>query len=87
MKVLRFGFAGLALVLSACAGNPPANKATADKSTAEAESRCPKETGSHIRREGESCSHPGRVVTREEIERTGSTNVGDALRKTDPSIR
>lgn len=29
----------------------------------------------------------GRVYTREEIERTGSTNIRDALRRLDPSLR
>ena len=57
---------------------------------------CIQETGSRIvanrnarsKSERTECvAAGGRVYTREEIERTGSTNIRDALRRLDPSLR
>jgi len=56
---------------------------------------CIRETGSRIvatrnrnkRAEEECVNASGRVYTREDIERTGSADVRDALRRLDPSIR
>lgn len=56
---------------------------------------CIRETGSRItananarsrRAEQECVSGGGRVYTREDIERTGSVDVKDALRRLDPSV-
>jgi hypothetical protein len=50
---------------------------------------CPQNTASRIpMRPGEwQCSStPGRTYSNEEIERTGQTNVGEALQMLDPSI-
>lgn len=56
---------------------------------------CVKETGSRVvasrnrnKKSDEECViGNGRVYTREEIERTGSVDIRDALRRLDPSIR
>lgn len=56
---------------------------------------CIKETGSRVvatrnrskKSDQECVSAAGRVYTREDIERTGSPDVRDALRRLDPSIR
>ena len=56
---------------------------------------CVRETGSRVtananarsrRAEQECVSGGGRVYTREDIERTGSADVKDALRRLDPSV-
>jgi hypothetical protein len=48
---------------------------------------CPQNTASRIpMRPGDCSSTPGRTYSNEEIERTGQTNVGDALQMLDPSI-
>ena len=56
---------------------------------------CIKETGSRVvasrnknKKADEECVNAaGRVFTREDIERTGSVDIKDALRRLDPSIR
>ncbi|MBU8975257.1 MULTISPECIES: hypothetical protein [unclassified Lysobacter] len=52
---------------------------------------CLKETGSNIRTRDPKtgkpvCIGPGRSYTREQIDRTGQTDLADALRRLDPSI-
>lgn len=62
----------------------------------EADAFCLRQTGSHVRsitpkahgdRAVECASAPGRVYSREDIERTGATTTAQALRLLDPSIR
>jgi len=50
---------------------------------------CPRETGTRIvKRDGKrTCAQAGRVYSREDIERTGHTDLAQALRTLDPSIR
>lgn len=56
---------------------------------------CIKETGSRVvatrnrsKKSDEECvAASGRVYTREDIERTGSVDIRDALRRLDPSVR
>jgi len=51
---------------------------------------CLRETGSRItKRAGKPrcTAQPGRVYTKDDIDRTGYTDLGDALRALDPSIR
>lgn len=53
---------------------------------------CVKETGTNIRprdpKTGKAlCVGPGRSYTRDQIDRTGQTNIADALRRLDPSVR
>lgn len=58
-----------------------------------AERRCVRETGSRIparhsvRRDGGCLPVNGRSYSREELERTGETDIADALRRLDPAIR
>jgi hypothetical protein len=60
-----------------------------------AESFCLRQTGSHLRsisakphneRAVECANAPGRVYTREDLERTGAFTTRDALRSADPSV-
>ena len=69
-------------------GNATARKTKAD------DRFCIKETGSRViasrnknKKADEECVNAaGRVYTREDIERTGSVDIKDALRRLDPSI-
>jgi len=73
----------------------PEEAAAASKKKGNPDDRfCIRETGSRIvathnrnkKSEQECVSAAGRVYTREDIERTGSADVRDALRRLDPSI-
>ena len=71
-----------------------AQPAAADKLASEdklADRNCLKETGSRVIRadsKGRKCAiGPGRSYTKDDIDRTGSIDLADALRKLDPSIR
>jgi hypothetical protein len=67
----------------ACSATTPARP---DSRTAAA-APCPQNTASRIpMRPGECSSTPGRTYSNEDIERTGQTNVGEALQMLDPSI-
>ena len=49
---------------------------------------CLRETGSHLPRNASECvAATGRVYSREEIDRSGATNLGEALQRLDPAIR
>ncbi len=69
----------------------PAQAAAAEKS---ADSFCLHETGSHLRTIShdrntatvECTGAPGHAYTRQDIERTGAIDTGDALRQLDPSL-
>ena len=70
----------------ACSGAP---KPRADASTAAANAARPCSLGTASRipmRPGECSFSPGRTYTDKDVERTGQTNVGDALQMLDPSI-
>ena len=55
--------------------------------TATATAQCSEPTASRIPRKPDECSpSPGRTYTQTDVERTGQTNVGDALQMLDPSI-
>ena len=75
-----------AALLAACATTHPATAGSADSRTANA--TCPEyATGSHLRsKEGKCTSSPMRSYSQEDVQRTGQTDVGDALRMLDPSI-
>lgn len=85
-------FLALALTsLTVLAAESPAEVA-ADKAKVPAarEQRpdCLKETGSRVKpKEGECIEAPGQVLTREDIDRTGSVDTADAIRKLVPSAR
>lgn len=67
-----------------------AEVAAGDKAQAE-DRLCPRETGSRIatgtKDDRKRCNTFGRVYTSDDLQRTGASNVGDALRTLDPSIR
>lgn len=53
------------------------------------DSRCLRQTGSRIASrdsKGRCATQPGRAYSKEDIDRTGRTDLGDALRTLDPSI-
>jgi hypothetical protein len=67
----------------------PANAVAAseaDTRSARLDRFCPDATASRIKRQRGSCSSPGRVYTRDDLDRTGATTAGEALSKLDPSI-
>jgi len=68
-----------------CSGTPqPRPDATR---TATATAQCSEPTASRIPRKPDECSaSPGRTYSQTDVERTGQTNVGDALQMLDPSI-
>jgi hypothetical protein len=74
--------AALAVLAVACATTAPTRTAVAT-----AAQPCNQDTASRIpMRPGECSSAPGRTYSDKDIERTGQTNVGDALQMLDPSI-
>ncbi len=72
---------------------PPAEEMvliTSDAATeTPADSRCLRETGTRIkRRDDNGClTASGRSYSREEIQRTGAFNLGEAIQKLEPSAR
>ncbi|MDH7451507.1 hypothetical protein QF205_00230 [Luteimonas composti] len=85
----------LAVPATALAQQEEPEEAAASKKKANPDERfCIRETGSRItatrnrgKKADEECvGAAGRVYTREEIERTGSADLRDALRRLDPSI-
>ena len=84
LLALSIALAGLA----GCA-TTPRSAAIAETDPADqvalAEQHCARETGSRLNNP-RSCP-PGRTFTRDELQSTGRTDVGEALRMLDPSIR
>lgn len=66
------------VLLAACAGQPPSQAAK----SGDEDPHCLRETGSRIEREG--CAGHGRSVSRDELERSGEPQTGDALKRTIP---
>ena len=80
--ILIVAAAGL---LAACAQSSPRRDEVARK---DVPPHCLQETGSRIERKpGECNNNPGRVVTREEMERTGAFTTFDAIQRTVPQAR
>jgi len=74
------------LIAAGCATIADNTKAKPEAHTAAAENPgCLTETGSRISVKGE-CRGPGRAYTTDDINRTGATTAGDALRLLDPTI-
>jgi hypothetical protein len=81
-------FAGIivsGLVLFGCATTPQ-NQSKPAASAATKDSNCLSETGNRIPAGKTGCRGYGRSYSEADIQRTGSTNVGDALSLLDPSI-
>lgn len=68
---------------------PPASEAEIEAAANEASRNCLRATGSRIvRTSTERCNRlPGSAYSREDLERTGQTDVGHALERLDPRIR
>ena len=88
-RILRIALAMVAgLTLSACAST----QTVANQDTQESETELQLVTGSRIKQdidpesESPATRQPVRVVDRDELDRTGSVNLGDALRKSVPQI-
>lgn len=91
MKIRKLILAGLfGMTLTAAHAEPAAVQATAQPvaaTVAEPQANCLQETGSRLKpKDGKCISAPGTVVSREELDRSGAINVGDALRRAVPSI-
>lgn len=71
--------------ISGCAST--AAQPDAKTRTAAVAPQCAVETGSRIHRDSAHCSSsPSRTYTKDDIDRTGSTDTADALRLLDPTI-
>jgi hypothetical protein len=74
-------------ILSACAATTADVKPKAAAPGAVAQNpACLSQTGSRITRNNANCSAIGRSYSSDDINRTGSTTAGEALRLLDPSI-
>jgi hypothetical protein len=71
------------LVLFGCAATPQSKPAA---TAATKDPNCLTETGSHLSAGKTACHGYGRSYSHDDIDRTGSTNAGDALSLLDPSI-
>ena len=68
----------LALALAACAGKPTQ---TAEGEPSPEQKNCIRETGTRVKvPEGKCVNTAGKVVTAEDLSRTGAMTTGDALR-------
>jgi hypothetical protein len=75
-----------ALLLAACAATTPNVKLDPSASAAAQNPACLSETGNRITGDRTHCTAFGRSYSGDDINRTGSMNVGDTLRLLDPSI-
>ncbi len=83
--MVRILLIGTTLALAACAGTPATPTAqNSVASTAAPDTSCIA-SASRIPQNG--CNVAGRAYTQEDIDRTGTTDLGDALRHLDPSVR
>jgi hypothetical protein len=74
-------------VISACAACASTSQPKHETNTADAVQPCVLESGSRIpAKSGECSTYPGRSYSQKDIDRTGQTQVGDALQMLDPSI-
>src|SRR4051812_27742576 len=80
---------------NANAGDKARSEAPMTAEQKSAEAFCLRQTGSHLRsltakphndRAVECANAPGRVYTREDMERTGAIDTKDAIRRLDPSV-
>lgn len=82
MNAIRLSVLAVPLALAACASQPGPRE-TDKAGMLAGESRCLRETGSRMQRDGK-CVASGRVVTREELERSGGISTGEALNRVSP---
>jgi hypothetical protein len=70
-----------------CSGTPQPRPDTRAAAAATTPAPCSLPSASRIPRKPDECSaSPGRTYSQTDVERTGQTNVGDALQMLDPSI-
>jgi hypothetical protein len=74
-----------ALVLAACAATAPNVKPNATSAVAQ-NPACVTQTGSRIAGNSANCAAFGRSYSRDDIDKTGKVDLGDALQTLDPSI-
>jgi hypothetical protein len=75
------------LVLAACTGTGPhATTASGNPNVSVAKTSCVTQTASRIPRDPGTCDGFGRSYSRDDIDRTGSTTAGGALRLLDPGL-
>jgi len=82
------GVSVASMMLAACATPPHAN--TAANSNAQAASQdpsCLHDTGSRIADPNQKCRGFGRSYDRQQLDETGATTAGEALRLLDPSVQ
>jgi type 1 fimbria pilin len=75
------------MLLAACATTPHANTAANVQGRGVQDPSCLHDTGSRIANPTERCRGFGRSYTDKQIDETGATTVGEALRLLDPSIQ
>lgn len=75
----------LALFLAACAPVKPAPDKSA-QAAVKPPAGCVAQTGTMIKTAPNACTAFGNTYTREDIDRTGYTTLGGALRQLDPSV-
>jgi hypothetical protein len=75
-----------ALVLAACAATAPNVKPNTASAAVAKNPACLGQTGNRIPGDRADCAAFGRSYSRDDIDRTGRTNLGDALADLDPSI-
>ena len=75
-----------ALVLAACAATNPNVKPNATSAAIAKKPACVSESAIRSPSDHADCSAIGRSYSRDDIDRTGKTNIGDALAVLDPSI-
>lgn len=86
--MLKLLVLGACLAVSAAAFAADSDKPQGKSTPRAAEHTCPQPTGTRIPLKGKDCSSiVGRVYTKEDIDRTGATTAGEALRKLDPIVR
>lgn len=82
MSKLQFLALAPVLLVAACASRPAADPTASLK---EPSRHCLRETGTRLPvREGECAAGSGRVVTREDLERSGGITTGGALNRVSP---
>jgi hypothetical protein len=75
------------VVSASVVGCASSSQTRPDTKTAAAAPACALQTGSRIEAKPGDCpAYPGRSYSQQDIDRTGQTQVGDALQMLDPSI-
>jgi hypothetical protein len=86
-KILGIGL--VAALLSAGCATVPTEEAKLAASNAKRDAGkefCVQDTGTRIKHSKDECLQSGRTYSREELERTGAFDAGDALRRLDPRL-